>query len=75
EDARKETSVCIREEGTSAWTALTVPEYPATQGWGFVASGDIDLKAYAGKKVQIGFRYTSTASKAGTWEFKNLVVK
>lgn len=75
EEARKETSVCIREEGTTAWTALTVPDYPSSQSWTFVPSGDIDLKAYAGKKVQVGFRYTSTAAKAGTWEFKNLVVK
>jgi len=75
EDARKETSVCIREEGTTAWTTLTVPDYPSSQSWTFVPSGNIDLKAYAGKKVQVGFRYTSTAAKAGTWEFKNLVVK
>ena len=43
--------------------------------WSFVPTGDISLSAYAGKKVQVAFRYTSTASKAGTWEIKNLTVK
>ena len=73
--ARAETSVCIRVEGSADWTVLTVPSYPATQGWTFADSGDISLSAYAGKKVQVAFRYTSTAAKAGTWEIQNLVVK
>lgn len=75
ENARSCTSVGIREEGTTAWTTLTVPTYPSTQSWNFVSAGDIDLKAYAGKKVQIGLRYSSAASGAGTWEVKNFVVK
>lgn len=75
ESARAETGLCIREEGSTTWTALTIPDYPTSQSWSFVPSGDIDIKAWAGKRVQLGFRYSSTSAKAGTWEFKTLVVK
>ncbi len=35
-----------------------------------------NLSAYAGKAtVYIGFLYTSTATKAGTWEIKDVEVK
>lgn len=60
-------SVNVREEG-GEWTALTVPNVPTAQGWDFVESGNIDLSAYLGKKIQIGFHYTSTDKVAGTWE-------
>jgi len=39
-----------------------------------VASGDIDLSAYAGKKFQVAFHYTSTTESAGTWEVKNFAI-
>lgn len=67
-------SVVARAEGETAWTALNVPTWPAGTSWTPVNSGDIDLTAYAGKKMQIAFRYTSTADLAGTWEVKNVSV-
>ncbi len=67
-------SVVARAEGETAWTALNVPTWPAGTSWTFANSGDIDLAAYAGKKMQIAFRYTSTADLAGTWEIKNVSV-
>ena len=75
ETAKSETSVNIREVGTTEWTRLTVPAYPASMSWDFANSGDIDLAAYIGKKVEIGFRYTSTDAKAGTWEIKNVLTE
>lgn len=72
--AQSETTVNIREEGAQTWTKLTVPSYPDALGWDFKGSGSIDLSAYLGKKVQIGFCYTSTDTKAGTWEIKNVLV-
>lgn len=75
ETAKSETSVNIREVGTTEWTRLTVPAYPASMSWDFANSGDIDLAAYIGKKVEIGFRYTSTDTKAGTWEIKNVLIE
>lgn len=68
--AQEETSVWVREEG-GAWAAVEGVNYPTSQGWTFVDSGSLDLSAYKGKKVQIGFKYTSTADKAGTWEIQN----
>jgi len=72
--AKTQATVNVREAGASSWTALTVPSYPASMSWDFASSGSIDLSAYAGKKIEIGFHYTSTAEKAGTWEVKNVVV-
>ena len=57
------------------WSQLTVPTYGTNADWNFVNSGDIDLSAYAGKKISIGFKYTSTAAAAGTWEVKNFELK
>ena len=68
--AKEEATVWVRIEG-GAWTALEGVTYPASLSWTFVDCAPIDLSAYKGKKVQIGFKYTSTATKAGTWEIKN----
>jgi|GEM_PF-1162497 hypothetical protein len=69
--AAEEGSVNVREKG-GQWVKLTVPTLPEKLGWTMVASGDIDLSAYNGKTIQIGFCYKSTAAKAGTWEVKNV---
>lgn len=65
----------VREAGTASWTPLSIPSWPAAGAWTFAASGDISLKAYAGKKIEIGFRYASSDSGADTWEIKNFTVK
>lgn len=75
EVAKTQATVAVREEGQTAWTTLTIPTYPTAMGFDFVNTGDINLSQWAGKKIQIGFHYISTTAKAGTWEFKNLVVK
>lgn len=64
----------IREKGATEWTQLTIPAWPEAGSWSFAASGDIDLSAYAGKTVEIAFRYGSSASGADTWEIRNLKV-
>lgn len=68
-------SVVAREEGTTEWTKLSNPLLPEAYSWNYVNSGDIDLSAFDGKNVEIGFRYISTAEIAGTWEIKNVLVK
>lgn len=73
--AKTQAAVAIREAGTTDWTTLTVPSFPSSFSWSFVSTGDIDLSAFLGKEVEIGFHYTSTASKAGTWELKNVLIK
>ena len=67
--------VVIRKAGTEEWTNLEIPVWPKPDGWVFVKSGDIDLSAWAGQKVQIAFRYQSSTEGADTWEVNNLIVK
>lgn len=71
------TSLCgvvAREEGATTWTELTIPTWPAAGSWTFVNSGNIDLSAFDGKKVQVAFRYKASADGADTWEIKNFVI-
>lgn len=62
----------VREQGASTWTMLTIPTWPAAGSWTFANSGSIDLAAYAGKKIQVAFKYGSSSAGADTWEVKNL---
>ena len=71
--AKEEATVWARVKG-GEWTKLEV-NYPADLGWTFVESGAIDLSDFAGNLVQIGFKYTSTADKAGTWEIQDFLVQ
>lgn len=71
----EEATVWIKEESADNWTQVTGITYPSSLGWSFVDAGDIDISAYANKKIQIAFKYTSTATASGTWEVKNVVVK
>lgn len=64
----------VREEGSAAWTSVSVPTWPATGSWTFANSGAIDISAFAGKKVQVGFKYASSTSGADTWEIQNLKI-
>ncbi len=64
----------IREGATGEWQPLEVKTWPGAKNFVFVNSGAIDLKAYTGKKVQFGFKYTSTTAGAATWEIKNFKV-
>jgi len=63
-----------RTEGTTAWTKLTIPTWPEAGAWTFVNSGNVDLSAYAGKKIQLAFKYSSSTDGADTWEIRNLKV-
>lgn len=70
--AKSEATVAVRVEGGD-WKVLAF-NLPSSLGWAFIDSGEISIADYAGKKVQIGFHYTSTAAKAGTWEVDNFVL-
>lgn len=64
--------VKVSKDGVN-WMQVAIPTWP-TKRWGFVAC-EIDLTAYASNKMQFMFEYVSTASYAGTWEVKNVVVE
>lgn len=66
----------VREAGSSAWTELTIQEWPPLDNkWTFVNSGDMDLSAFAGKKIQVAFKYGCSAAGADQWEINDLEVK
>ena len=64
--------VKVSKDGVN-WTKVNIPTWPSKR-WGFVAC-EIDLSAYASSKMQFMFEYVSTASYAGTWEVKNVVLE
>lgn len=64
----------VREEGSSNITEITIPEWGTGSDWTFVSSGEIDLSAFEGKKIQVGFKYVSSTESAGTWEIRSLVL-
>ena len=69
----EELTLWVKEWGAAEWTQVTIPTYGTNNDWTFVTAA-VDLLAWAGKKVQIGFKYTSTTSAAATWEIKDVVV-
>lgn len=72
-DVVKYVEISVRMEGFTAWGKLADITVPAKFDWAYYGQ-TIDLSAYVGKKIQIGFHYTSTAEIAGTWEIKNVKV-
>lgn len=72
-DITQEATVWISKNG-GEWNQLLIDpnEYPTS--WTFVLAGEWDLSAYIGSKVKFGFKYSSTANKAGTWEVRNVAV-
>ena len=56
------------------WFSLAVSQWPDGSSWDFV-DAEADLTNLLGSShVQIAFSYTSTTSRAATWEIKNMKV-
>ena len=73
-NAANEFKVQVSTDGTT-WHDVAVSAYPTGADWNFI-DATCNLSAYAGNAtVYIGFLYTSTAIKAGTWEIKDVEVK
>lgn len=65
-------NVAVREEN-GAWEEL--PGLSNHEdSWQFLAVEPFDLSKWAGKKIQVGFHYTATATECGTWEIDSLVI-
>lgn len=81
-DVTKEATIWISDNytqgnkpGDATWIQLKTGVFSDPGNWNFSSSGEISLTEYAGKKVHIAFKYISTATKAGTWEVKNILVQ
>ena len=59
-DMQTQQTLWVKEVGTENWEQVTIATYPAGNSWDFISSGNIDLSAQKGKKVQLGFKYVST---------------
>lgn len=64
----------VREAGSDTWTEFPIPVWPTAAAWKFVGSGDIDISSFAGKRIQIAFKYGSSAAGADTWEINDATV-
>lgn len=67
-----EATVWIRKQG-GEWEQLPIayPQIEEGKAWSSFKHVCVDLAGYEGHTIQIGFRYTSTAQAAGTWEIRN----
>ena len=72
-DISSEATVWITKDEVE-WQQLSIQEDGYPDSWTFVEAGNWDLSAYSGSKVKIGFKYTSSSTKAGTWEVRNVAV-
>ena len=73
-NVEEEATVWIKEEAGS-WSQLTITYPEITSGnWSKMTEQTLDISSYAGKKFQIGFKYVSSSSAAGTWEVNNIIV-
>ncbi len=64
----------VREVGGS-WQQLTIPNWFTQTGqYTRFNSGDIDLSAFAGKKIQVSFLYTADTQSTGTWNVLKFAV-
>lgn len=69
-------SIAVREEGATEWTLLTAAPAPeAMNKWTYVDDYTIDLGAYEGKKIQIGYHYVADGTVCGGWQIKDILVK
>lgn len=66
--------IYVRLEGATDWTQLTIPAWCEAGSWTFASSGAMSLNAYAGKKIQLAFKYGSSSAGADTWEVKNVKI-
>ncbi len=72
-DAKVQATVWVKEVG-GTWVEVKGDNFPENTSYDFYNSGKIDLSAFNGKNIQVGFKYTSTTASSGTWEVKNVVV-
>lgn len=73
-DMKTQQTLWVTETSTENWQQVAIPNYPAGNNWDKVSSGNINLSAYAGKKIKFAFKYVSTTAAAATWEVYDVKV-
>lgn len=72
-DVKNEIFVMI-SKADGNWVELPIEDSNYPSSWSFISAGGWNLDQYVGGKIQVAFKYVSTAEKAGTWEVKNVGV-
>ena len=72
-DAGTEATLWVRDvDGDGEWEQVAIV-YPSEAS--DFESQTADISKYAGQRIQIAFKYTSSAEAAGTWSIRNVSVK
>ena len=71
--ASEEATVWVSKEGGD-WQPLVIDPKAYPTSWAFVSAGNWDMTPYAGSTIKLAFKYSSTATKAGTWEVRNVAI-
>ena len=71
--ASEEATVWVSKEGGD-WQPLVIDPKSYPTSWTFVSAGNWDMTPYAGSTIKLAFKYSSTATKAGTWEVRNVAI-
>lgn len=71
--ASQEATLWVSKEGGD-WLPLVIDSKAYPTSWTFVSAGSWDMTSYAGSTIRIAFKYSSTATKAGTWEVRNVAI-
>ena len=66
--------VRISADKGETWSSVTIPNMPRGNSFEFLSSGDIDLKAYKDKVIQLAFVYKSTSTTTPTWEITQVLI-
>ena len=69
-------TVNVREKG-GEWKALTLTVFPPKpeKNWTEWVSNTLDISEFAGKTIEIGFKYYNDGKQSVAWEIRNLTVK
>ncbi len=68
-------TVNIREKG-GEWKTLTLTVFPekGSGNWTGWAENTLDISTFAGKTIEIGFKYVNDGKQSIAWEIRNLTV-
>lgn len=72
---KEQAQVVVSTDDGATWTPLTLSEYAKNDKDFTFVNSEASLTPYAGKKIKLGFKYTSTESQTGTWEISKVTIE
>lgn len=69
-------TVNVREKG-GEWKSLTLTVFPPKpeKNWTTWVENTLDISEFAGKTIEIGFKYVNDGTQSVAWEIRNLTVE